>query len=87
MKVVCNRYGKSGHIKSNCRVILPRSNVVHETGEIEQLKWEQCLSVEAVDQPVIVNSVVQETNIETFANASIDYSKDWIFDSGCSQRM
>ena len=88
MKVVCNRCGKSGHIKQNCRVILPRSNVVHETSEFEQLKWEQCLSVEAVDQPaVVVNSVVQETNIETSANASIDYSKDWIFDSGCSQRM
>ena len=87
MKVVCNRCGKSGHIKQNYRVILSRSNVVHETSEFEQLKWELCLSVEAVDQPVIVNSVVQETNIETSANASIDYSKDWIFYSGCSQRM
>ncbi|KAA8540328.1 hypothetical protein F0562_024753 [Nyssa sinensis] len=84
VKVVCNRCGKSGHIKQNCRVNLTGANVAHETSEFEQLKWEQCLSIEAVDQPVILNSVVQQTNVETYANASIDYSKDWIVDSGCS---
>ncbi|KAA8532301.1 hypothetical protein F0562_032334 [Nyssa sinensis] len=60
------------------------ANVAHETSEFEQLKWEQCLSIEAIDQPVIVNSIVQQTNVETYANASIDYSKDWIVDSSCS---
>ncbi|KAA8521602.1 hypothetical protein F0562_012275 [Nyssa sinensis] len=84
VKVVCNRCGKSNHIKQNFRVNLTRANVAHETGEFEQLKWEQCLSIEAIDQLVILNSVVQQTNVETYANASIDYSKDWIVDSGCS---
>ncbi|KAA8515544.1 hypothetical protein F0562_018845 [Nyssa sinensis] len=60
------------------------ANVAHETSEFEQLKWEQCLFIEAVDQPVILNSVIQQTNVETYANASIDYNKDWIIDSGCS---
>ena len=84
MKVVCNRCGKSSHIKQNCCVNLTGANVAHETSEFEQLKWEQCLSIEAVDQLVIVNYVVQQTNTETYANASIDYSKDWIVNSGFS---
>ena len=58
MKVVHNHCGKSCHIKQNCPVILPRANNAHETSEFEQLKWEHCLSIEAVDQHVIVNSVV-----------------------------
>ncbi|XP_048228241.1 uncharacterized protein LOC125369515 [Ricinus communis] len=60
------------------------ANVAHETSKFEQLKWEQCLSIEAVDQPVVVNSIVQQTNAEPYANASIDYSKDWIVDYDCS---
>ncbi|KAA8549858.1 hypothetical protein F0562_001542 [Nyssa sinensis] len=84
VKVVCNRCEKSVHIKQNCRVNLIGANVAHKTSKFEQLKWEQCLSIEAVDQPDILNSVVQQTNVETYANASIDYSKDWIVDFGCS---
>ena len=83
MKVVCNRCGKSSHIKQNFRVNLTGVNVAHETSEFEQLKWEQCLSIEAVDRPVIVNSVVQQTNAETYANASIDYNKNLL--SSCNE--
>lgn len=38
VKVVCNRCGKSGHIKANCHVKLDKAgaNVAHESKESEQ---------------------------------------------------
>ncbi|KAJ6832875.1 uncharacterized protein M6B38_342070 [Iris pallida] len=83
VKVVCNRCGKSGHIKQNCRVKLAEANanVAHESNELNQTKWEQCLSIEAIHQPDDVVSVVHSTNAHTDANVSVDYKKEWIIDS------
>lgn len=86
VKVVCNRCGKSGHIKANCRVKLDEAgaNVANESKESEQSNWEQCLSIEVIDQPTSMTSVVHQTNAPIDVNAAIDYNKEWIVDSGCS---
>ncbi|XP_073158632.1 uncharacterized protein [Henckelia pumila] len=84
VKVVCDRCGKPGHIEQNCRVNIAGANFAQESSESEQHKWEQCLSIEVVDQPVIVNSVIQQTSKGTYDNVSVDYNEDWIVDSGCS---
>lgn len=78
-RVVCNRCGRSDHIKANCRVKLMEAgaNVAHEKDESKQSKWEHCLSITA-DQSTIV------TSAQTDVNASIDYNNEWIVDSGCS---
>ncbi|PHT51733.1 hypothetical protein CQW23_06195 [Capsicum baccatum] len=57
---------------------------LHIKNKFDQLGWEQCLSIEVVDEPVTVNPAEQQTNMEAYSNAFIDYSKDWIVDFGCS---
>ena len=86
VKVVCNRCGNSGHIKRNCHVNLKQegANVAHESSESEEPKWEQCLSIVDVDRSETVISVVHQTDKRTDSNGSIDYSKEWIVDYGCS---
>ena len=83
---MCDRCGKSGHIKSNCRVKLEKTkaNVVHESNDVQQPNWENCLSIEVIDQKMNVTSVVHKTDALAVANNFVDYGKEWIVDSGCS---
>ena len=69
--------GKSGHIKKNCRVKLrgAEANATHEDSDAP--KWEQCFSIEVIDQQENMASL-------TRLSESIDYENDWIVDYGCS---
>ena len=77
VKVTCSRCGKSGHIKKNCRVKLrgAEANATHEDSDAP--KWEQCFSIEVIDQPENMASLMHPGD-------SIDYENDWIVDSRCS---
>lgn len=84
VKIVCERCGKSGHIKPNCRVKLAESdvNIAHEVKEEDELNWDKCLSIEVIDQPDNIASVLHQNG--KFAGNCIDYEKEWIVDSGCT---
>lgn len=84
VKIVCERCGKSGHIKPNCRVKLAESdvNIAHEVKEEDELNWDKCLSIEVIDQPNNIASVLHQNG--QFAGNCIDYEKEWIVDSGCT---
>ena len=60
VKMVCNRCGKSYHIKKNYRVNITEAevNIAYKDSGAEQLKWEQCLSIEVIDQPLDMTSLV-----------------------------
>ena len=77
VKVTCSRCGKSGHIKKNCWVKLhgAEANATHQDSDAP--KWEQCFSIEVIDQPENMTSL-------THPGDSIDYENDWIVDFGCS---
>ena len=82
MKVTCSRCGKSGHIKKFCCVKLldEDTNTTYEVEEYDDIKWEQCFSIEVIDQPADMASTMHPTGV----TGSIDYEKEWIVDSGCS---
>lgn len=75
VKIVCERCGKSGHIKPNCRVKLAESdvNIAHEVKEEDELNWDKCLSIEVIDQPNNIASVLHQNG--QFAGNCIDYEK------------
>lgn len=85
VKVSCDRCGKHGHVKANCRVKMQEAgaNVVHESSG-EQANWEKCLSIEVSSQASNVTSVLHPTDANAAAHSSIDYTREWIVDSGCS---
>ena len=78
------RCGKSGHIKPNCRVKLAESdvNIAHEVKEKDELNRDKCLSIEVIDQPDNIASVLNQN--DQLAGRCIDYKKEWIVDSGCT---
>ena len=82
VKVTCSRSGKSGHIKKFCHLKLrdEDTNTAYEVEEFDDIKWEQCFSIEVIDQPVDMASTMHTTGVID----SIDYEKEWIVDSGCS---
>ena len=67
MKVVCDRCGKPGHIKPNCRVKIQKleANVVHESKNSSDPIWEYCLTTEVLDQPTNVTSAVYQDDVST----------------------
>lgn len=67
VKEACHRCGKLGHIRPKCCVDLKEAeaNVVQKSDKLKQIKCEQCLSTEAINQP-----------INFHANVSIDCNKD-----------
>ncbi|KAG8472627.1 hypothetical protein CXB51_034316 [Gossypium anomalum] len=83
VKIVCDRYEKSGHIMANCRAKMQEkeANVVHDSSEFQQPTWEQCLSIEVLDQPTNVTSAVHQDDVSIDV---LNCNKEWIVDSGCS---
>lgn len=87
-KIICNRCGKPGHIKKFCR-----SRFVEGNASISQENsgdWETCLSIETTN----LKDFVQESALTSIDGstleeglARINYSKDWIIDSGCSHHL
>ncbi|KAF5201926.1 hypothetical protein FRX31_008487 [Thalictrum thalictroides] len=53
VQVTCSRCDKSNHIKKFCRVKLhdDEANTAHEVEKFDEPKWEQCFSIEVIDQP------------------------------------
>ena len=82
VKVTCSRCGKSGHIKKFYHVKLrgEDTNTTYEVEESDDIKWEQCFSIEVIDQPANMASIMHPTRV----TGSIDYEKEWIVESGCS---
>ncbi|KAK1371141.1 CCHC-type domain-containing protein [Heracleum sosnowskyi] len=84
--IECYRCGKTGHIKKNCRVKLSKVNVANEKEKTEQsepkeeIKWEQCFTVEVRDNKA------ESEPVPVFYNHSND-TKEWILDSGCSHHV
>ena len=83
VKIVCERCIKSRHIKPNCHVKLAESdvNIAHEVKEEDELNWDKCLSIEVIDQPDNIASILHQNG--QLAGHCIDYEKEWIVDSGC----
>lgn len=74
----CHRCGKIEHIKKNCRIKLSNANVACTNDGYEQMKWEQCFSIEAVEQK----------SAQDFVNyANNNKREEWIADSGCSHHV
>ena len=65
--MVCDRCGKPGHIKPNCRVKIQKleANVVHESKNSSDPIWEYCLTTEVLDQPTNVTSAVYQDDVST----------------------
>ncbi|KAL8088766.1 hypothetical protein AgCh_038521 [Apium graveolens] len=90
-KIVCNRCGKPGHIKRFCRSrFVERNASISQNKEDNSDDWGTCLSTETSD----LISYVQESVLTSFDRsvlenrlAAINYSKDWIIDSGCSHHL
>ncbi|KAF2315208.1 hypothetical protein GH714_038433 [Hevea brasiliensis] len=78
--VKCYRCGKIGHIKKNCRVKLSKANVASDKEDGDQLKWEQCFTVEVAEGRD--NVTVESTQVQAFFNHEI-CKDEWIIDSGC----
>ncbi|KAH0665460.1 hypothetical protein KY290_030000 [Solanum tuberosum] len=66
------RCGKIGHIKKNYRVKLSKVNVTYTNEEDEQMKWEQCFSIQVVEQKLARDFVNYANN---------NKSEEWIVDS------
>ncbi|KAK4426849.1 hypothetical protein Salat_1453700 [Sesamum alatum] len=66
--VKCYRCGKPGHIKKNYRMKLSKANVACESEDNKQLKWEQCFTIEVVEELHQHNGkrVIVTTNNSTY---------------------
>ncbi|KAG5599947.1 hypothetical protein H5410_031317 [Solanum commersonii] len=69
------RCGKIGHIKKNCRVKLSKVNATYTNEGDEQMKWEQCFSIQVVEQNLAQDFVNYANN---------NKREEWIVDSGFS---
>ncbi|KAF2287820.1 hypothetical protein GH714_002828 [Hevea brasiliensis] len=78
------RCGKIGHIKKNYRVKLSKANVARDKEDGDQLKWEQCFTVEVVEGRD--NVTVESTQVQALFNHEI-CRDEWIIDSGCSHHV
>ena len=73
------RFGRSGHIKRNCRTRLFKVNATYEENEddsFESLRWDQCFTIEdrrIGQKEILVNY--------------LDYQREWILDSSCSHHV
>ncbi|KAJ0105619.1 hypothetical protein Patl1_18905 [Pistacia atlantica] len=72
--ITCFRCGKTWHIKRNCRVKISKANVACVSEGDDQLKWEQCFTVE-------------EKSVQTLVNYVNNDKEEWIIDSGCSHHV
>ncbi|KAJ0080953.1 hypothetical protein Patl1_12168 [Pistacia atlantica] len=75
--ITCFKCGKTGHIKRNCRVKISKANVACASEGDDQLKWEQCFTVEEVE----------EKSVQTLVNYVKNDKEEWIIDSGCSHHV
>nr|DAD25144.1 TPA_asm: hypothetical protein HUJ06_026608 [Nelumbo nucifera] len=77
-KIICKRCGKPGHIKPNCRVKLTASdvNVAHEAKDVNEPKWDNCLSIEVINHPDNIASIMHQSDRNIDATSCIDYEKD-----------
>ncbi|KAL0408223.1 UNVERIFIED_CONTAM: Retrovirus-related Pol polyprotein from transposon RE2 [Sesamum radiatum] len=60
------------------------ANVAYDRNDSQQPTWEACLSIKVLDQPTSVTSAVHQDDVPADIRASINYSEEWIVDSGCS---
>ena len=89
-KIICNRCGKPGHIKKFCRSRFVEGNASVSQNEEHSDDWGTCLSTETTN----LKNFIQESTLTSLDKgnveegfATIDYSKDWIIDSGCSHHL
>ena len=83
--IVCKRCGKPGHIKpSHVKLVESEVNAAHEAKEADEPMWEKCLSVEVINQPDDIASIIHHNDPNVDAASCIDYEKEWIVDSSCT---
>ncbi|KAF2294340.1 hypothetical protein GH714_009446 [Hevea brasiliensis] len=71
-------------MEDQVRVKLSKANVVRDKEDGDQLKWEQCFTVEVAEGRD--NVTVESTQVQALFNHEI-YRDEWIIDSGCSHHV
>ncbi|KAI9108595.1 hypothetical protein K1719_020479 [Acacia pycnantha] len=67
----------SRHIKRNCRVKLSKANVACTSEGDNQLNWDHCFTVEAIEQK----------STQAFLNYAYNKKDEWIIDSGLTKNL
>ena len=76
-KIMCKRCGKPRLIKPNCHVKLVESkvNIAHEAKEVDEPKWEKCISVKVINRPDNIASIIHQSDPNIDVAIFIDYGR------------